>query len=86
MAETTVVELVCKTEDKLVARVETKGSLTAQAIHKGIKVLDRGRVPRPRSILDGVQMVCTHCFEPLWFRGANGDLYAAMPGSLVVEA
>jgi len=85
MAESAMVELVCKTEDQVVARIETEGALDAKMILRGITRVDPGRAPTVEKIRDGVQLLCGHCHEPLFFRAQDGELIAAMPGSAKVK-
>jgi len=81
------VELICKAEDKLVARIETpEGLLGASGIARGIVRTDPARAPEAISIRDGVQLTCRRCHEALFFRVQGGETFAAMPGSVKVEA
>ena len=79
-----IVELICNAEGRLVGRIETGGSLDAQTIVRGLSVEDQVRCPDRKLIMDGVQLTCGRCYQPLYFRGEAG-IVPAMPGSAVVK-
>jgi len=94
MADLTV-ELVCRSEENLVVgNVVLKSDPTpgekvvvnSLAVTRGLKNTDLARVPSVGLIMDGVQMTCRHCHGNLYFRARNGELFAAMPGSVEVVA
>lgn len=82
MPEVALVELVCKTESVVVAKIETTGSLDAATIRRGMRVEDRSRCPTPNLVIDGAQLTCARCHNALFFRGVDGELFAANPGTL----
>lgn len=87
-----VVEVICRSEDKLVGRieapVENAGTARAKAnldgsVVRTMTVLDRIRAPKVTEIETGTQMKCQRCHGALWFRAANGELFAGNPGTVV---
>ena len=81
------VKLVCKTEDKVIANISApEGVLDYRRIIQGAVVADKARMPDTKLILDGVQLTCARCHEPLFFKAQDEVLFAAMPGSVTLEA
>ena len=80
-----LVRLVCKAEGITVADIATTGPLDAETINSGLVRLDTKRAPEAQVIKDGVQLTCSHCHEPLWFRDGDGNDFAAMPSSVEVS-
>lgn len=86
MPDVALVELVCRNEgDLVVAEIETSGSLDAATIKRGLTPKDRARCPSGEVVIDGAQLTCAQCHGPLWFRAADGELFAANPGTLKVQ-
>lgn len=79
-------DLFCKNEKTVVGRVQTHGPLDARTITMGLHDQDYLRCPPPKKIEDAVQLFCEHCHGILYFRTATGELLAANPGTLTVEA
>lgn len=74
--------MVCVQEAVVVAKISTPGPLDATTIKRGLTERDHKRCPGPKKIRDDVsQLFCNHCSGPLYFRGANGDMIAAAPGT-----
>lgn len=80
------VKLICRAEDRHVADIELgpEANLDAMTIREGLSILDWNRCPPLSVILDGVQLTCGHCYEPLFFKGEEEELKAAMPSSVKV--
>lgn len=74
------VELYCKAERTVIAEIETEGPLNEATLKNSTKVLDSRRMPMKEVLLDGVQLTCGACHEPLWFRSADEELVVAMVG------
>ena len=82
-----VVEVVCGAEGKKIGETTVEpGLLTAEKLAAGYKPTDSERVLRLALVMDGVQMTCPRCHEPLFFRAADGRMFAACPGSVEVSA
>lgn len=81
MARAVLVELLCKAEQKVVALIETLGPLTASVIQEGLTKKDKARIPPAELIMDGAQLTCRRCHQPLYFRDAQGNLLPACPGT-----
>ncbi len=75
-----VVELFCKAESVCVGAFKTKGVITALDMTR--MGFDKDKARWPSSIEDGVQAVCGRCIQPLYYRDAQGNMFAAMPGTV----
>ncbi len=80
------VEIVCKAEDLVIGIVETHGDLDAKTLRVGYEPAgDKDHYIQRNLFMDGVQLTCPHCHEPLFFRAADGEMIAAMPGTARAE-
>ena len=77
MSNEYLVEVYCKTEDKVVGTFRTTGALDARAMGD---VVTRDPKRYPVRIQDAVQLLCLECKSPLYFRDGSGTEIAALPG------
>lgn len=82
-----LIELVCKAEGAVVAKIDTAGGLRAMDLINGVVKgsADLTRMPAATSITDGTQMRCKRCSSSLYFRGSDGELIPANPGNFKAE-
>lgn len=82
MSQEFLIEVLCKTEDKVVGTFRTASKLDAIAM-RNVEDQDMGRYPqKPR---DGIPQHCGKCDGQLYFRDGEGNEMVLVPGSYEVD-
>lgn len=84
MADESLIQLVCRQEDTIVALI-TGGTIDVAAV-KSAEVKKLGMMPPGDKIKEGEGLRCGRCHGLLYFKAADGELVLAIPGQFEAKS